>query len=262
MTEILRAIVLGLIQGVTEFLPVSSDGHLLLVRRLFGWSDEGLAFDTVLHLGTFLAVLVAYRTRWFNLLRSLTRSDAQDDRRLLFLVVLATIPGAVVGYFAEDVVGSDARTLSVTAAGFLASAVLLALGDLVARRHSAASAPSLSSRTALGIGVLQVLALLPGLSRSGATIAGGLIAGLSRERAVEFSFLLAAPIVGGAGFYGLLQWGENGAQHPLALGLGALAAFLSGIFAIRFLLRYVRAHSFLPFIAYLVVVALVSFVFQ
>lgn len=258
MTDIVRAIVLGVVQGITEFLPVSSDGHLLLVRHLFGWADEGLSFDTVLHLGTFFAVFIVFRKTWWRLLCSILPAGSSQDRRLLSLIVLATIPGAAIGYFGESLVASTFRGLRVTAGGFLVSAIFLWLADIVQRRsmrERSASSASLTPLRAVSVGILQVFALLPGLSRSGSTIAGGMFVGLTREAAVEFSFLLALPIVGGAGAHGLLKWGENGAHNPVALGVGALAAFLSGLWAIRMLQRLAKRQSFMPFVIYLVLVA-------
>lgn len=262
MADLFRAIVLGGVQGLTEFLPVSSDGHLLLVRYLFGWPDEGLTFDTVLHLGTFLAVLVTFRTTWQRLLLALLPRGAREDRRLFLLIMVATVPAALIGYLAEDIIGGRARGLSLTAAGFLGSAVLLILGDFLARRRVAPLRDQPTLLGGLAIGCLQIFALLPGLSRSGSTIAGGLIGGLSRERAVEFSFLLSLPIVGGAGLYGLLQWGENGAHHPLTLGIGALAALFSGLWAIRLLQRLARHQSFIPFSVYLVLLGIFTWMLE
>lgn len=260
MEDIVRAVVLGLVQGITEFLPVSSDGHLLLVRSLFGWPDEGLTFDTVLHFGTFLALLVAFRATWGRLLRSIVRADAPADRRLLLLVALATLPAALIGYFAEDLVSTSLRGLPVTAIGFFVSAVLLCVADVSVRRVGTHAQTIPTPMRAFGIGVLQVFALLPGLSRSGATISGGMFAGLAREHAVNFSFLMALPIVGGASLHGLLRWGEQGATHPLALLLGALAAFLSGLWAIRILQTLARRTSFTPLIVYLLFVAALTWI--
>lgn len=245
---------------MTEFLPVSSDGHLLLIRRLFRWSDEGLAFDAALHLGTFSAALVFFRATWRRLLTALLGGQgAREDRALLWMIALATVPGAVAGYASEASLSGRFRGLEIAGVGFLVSAVLLFLADRWASlpKSLLPEKPVTVSR-ALFIGILQVFALLPGLSRSGATIAGGMLAGLSRERAVEFSFLLALPIVGGAGLHGLIQWLGNGASPFGPLLLGILFAFGTGVWSIGFFLNYVRRHSLTPFVVYLLGVAVLA----
>lgn len=237
--EFVRAIVLGLVQGITEFLPVSSDGHLLVVRRVFGWADEGLAFDAALHLGTFLAVLVYFRATWMTLIRG-------RDPQLLWALVVGTLPAALVGIAAQRLIAGEFRSLFVTGLSFLGTATLLCIAD---RRSRSSVGKEFTPRRGFLIGCAQVLALLPGLSRSGVTIAAGVFSGLSKERAVEFSLLLALPITAGAGLVGFRSTLE--AEVSMTLVFGILAAFVSGLAAIRMLLRFVQTRTFTPFVLYL-----------
>ena len=240
--EFVRAAVLGAVQGLTEFLPVSSDGHLLLVRHVFGWTDEGLAFDAALHLGTFLAVLVYFRRTWLVLVRG-------RDSQLFWALVLGTLPAALVGYVAQRLVAEEFRSLLVAGLSFLATAALLFLAD---RRAPRSSVLEVTPPRGFLIGCAQIFALLPGLSRSGVTMAAGIFAGLSRERAVEFSFLLALPITAAAGAEGARSTLGAGVSLPLAVGV--LAAFVSGLVAISAFLRLIRTQTFLPYALYLLVV--------
>jgi undecaprenyl-diphosphatase len=259
--DAMQAAVLGVVQGLTEFLPVSSDGHLLLIGRLLGWPDEGLAFDAALHLGTCAALLFVFRVTWGKLVRSCWSPQAVAERRLVGRIIVATIPAAIVGLLGERFIAEGARALWVAGIGFLVSALLLSLADRVAVHRGAddgQDAPP-TIRQALTTGILQVFALLPGLSRSGATIAGGLFTGLSRTRAVEFSFLLALPITAAAGLRGVVDVLTRGDAAWTTFLVGFLAAGITGIAAIRFLLRFVRTHSFVPFSVYLLGASLLAF---
>jgi undecaprenyl-diphosphatase len=259
--EIIHAFILGIVQGLTEFLPISSDGHLVLVRHLLNWGDEGLIFDATLHLGTFFAVLYYYRAMWWRLVKTLFRRGTRNDEILLGLLIVATIPGAILGFFAKDLLEQYLRGLIITGCGFLFSAVLLYFADRNLRGRKKEHSERLTISQTIGVGFLQAFALLPGVSRSGLTIAGGIFSNLSREKAVEFSFLMALPITGGAGFLALLKdfGGGGGAFWPLFVGF--VVSFVVGLWAISALIKYVsKNNSFKPFIVYLIVVALVSFV--
>lgn len=250
--ELLRAAFLGVVQGITEFLPVSSDGHLLLVRHLLRWSDEGLAFDAALHLGTFLALLWCFKERCRQLFGVIVGRGSGADHRLLASVLFATVPAAVFGFLGERAIAETFRGLAVAAGGFVVSALFLLLADR-ARRQRPAQTPELAVtfRQALLTGGAQALALLPGISRSATTMAGGILTGVPRAQAVEFSFLLALPIVGAAGLQGLLEVTQGDAALFLPLGVGVLLAFVTGTWVVRFLLRYLPTHSFFPFVVYL-----------
>jgi undecaprenyl-diphosphatase len=261
---IAQAIFLGCLQGATEFLPVSSSGHLVLVPWLLGWPEPGLAFGAVVHWATALAVLGYFWRQWFSLLRaaaralaSLTSGSSGSGRlrgsaelRLLGLLVLGSVPAGVVGYLLEDFF-EQMFARPVVAAGFLlVTAAILGLSERFARCEGVLEDTSWLDAFLIGSG--QALAIFPGLSRSGATIAAGLARGLRREWAARFSFLLATPIIIGAGLFklvDLLQAGGLMAQAP-ALAAGFLAAGLVGLACIHLLLRYVQRRPLYPFAIY------------
>jgi undecaprenyl-diphosphatase len=262
---VLQAAIIGLIQGLTEFIPISSSAHLELAPWIFGWEEGGLvgslAFDVFLHLGTLVALLVYFGRDWIRYLKAgwaslrERRIGADPDRRLAWLLLAATIPAAVIGFAFEDLIGttfhgdSDAARLAI--AGFLVvGAILLWLADTLGRRTRELNQVQLPA--ALTIGISQALALLPGISRSGATITAGLALGLTRESAARFSFLLATPITLGAGLYGsrrLLTETHTGVEW-LAIGVGFAAAAISGLLAIGFLLSWLRSRSVAVFSVY------------
>jgi len=252
---LLQALALGVLQGATEFLPVSSSGHLVLVPWLLGWEDPGIVFDTTVHLGTLVAVL-AYFWRdlaslalaWF---RSLSHRDPEDDQaRLAWLLVLGTVPAALVGYllesFFERLFG---RPLYVSLLLVLTGLVLVLSEHLAKGRRRLAS---LGWRDALIIGLAQTCAIAPGISRSGATIAGGLIRGLRREEAARFSFLLSTPLILGTGIFKLLDVlsANSFSGQWTVLLMGFVASAVSGYSFIRFLMIYLRNHKLYPFAIY------------
>lgn len=256
----IQALLLGMLQGATEFLPVSSSGHLVILPHLFDWPEPGLAFDTLLHLGTLAAVLFYFRrdllrlavAAWDSLRR---RSVDNPDARLAWLLVLATLPGAVIGFLLEDQVEALFGMPVAAAAFLLVTAGVLALSELLSRRNR--SLEALTLRDALLIGLAQMLAIIPGLSRSGATIAAGLLLGYRREESTRFSFLLAIPIVLGGGLYQLLKLAAGGATDFGGLVLvGMAAAALTGYAAISALLALVRRHALWPFVIYCAVFGL------
>lgn len=252
-----QVIILGLVQGLTEFLPVSSSGHLVVARMLLRIPDvSGTTFDAFLHLGTFFAVLVYFWKVWWGMVRALSGRDGErrDKRELAAKLAVATVPGAVAGYAFQ----SWFESLSASgwlALGFLASAAVLLASDVWARRHM--NKHRATFQDAFVIGLAQVAALIPSISRSGVTIAAGQMRGLSRVQAVRFSFLMSAPIIAGAGLASLTTLLQNGVYAPLMLWLGLLAAFVSGLAAIAGLLKMVEKISFWPFVVYLVVVTVV-----
>ncbi|MFQ6101484.1 MAG: undecaprenyl-diphosphatase UppP [Anaerolineae bacterium] len=255
MTQTAIAFLLGVLQGATEFLPVSSSGHLVLVPWLFGWPAPGLAFDAVVHWGTALAVVVYFWRDWVSLVeaafRSLvTRSLADPQAQLAWFIVLGTVPAALLGYLLNDFFeGMFGRP--VAAAGFLlVTAALLAATEWLGRRER--DLGQLTWLDALLVGLAQALAILPGISRSGATIAAGLARGLRREPAARFSFLLATPIILGAGLLqvvDLAQTGDLAAQAP-ALIVGFVTAGGVGFGCIHFLMRYLQRRPLYPFAVY------------
>lgn len=262
---LLEVVVLALVQGLTEFLPVSSSGHLLVARLVFGIPDvDGTTFDAFLHLGTLLALLVYYWRVWAGILVSPWRRDAEgaDKRELLGKLIVASIPGALAGYFFQDYVELWLRGPSVLVASFLFTAAILWWFD----RYSSTGKEMIELPgegpkrratwfDALLIGSSQIIALVPAISRSGVTIAAGRARGLSRPQAVAFSFLMSAPIIAGAS---LMSLGDLVSHHSFSwqsLFVGTVVSFVSGLLSISILMRLVQRISFLPFAIYLVVLS-------
>jgi undecaprenyl-diphosphatase len=265
MGELIEAIVVGVVQGLTEFIPISSSAHLELAPWLFGFGESRLvgtlAFDVFLHLGTLVALLGYFARDWVRLARAWLASVGErrigvdPDRRLAWLLVAATIPAAVIGLTLEDVIeavfhgDSDAVRLAIAAA-LVAGALALWLADRLGRRDRGLEGVTLPA--ALVIGFSQALALMPGISRSGATITAGLAMGLTRETAARFSFLLATPITLGAGLYGSRHLFAESLTTTewAAMAAGFLASMLAGVLAIGFLLAWLRSRSVLVFSLY------------
>jgi len=253
--DIIQAIILGLLQGATEFIPVSSSGHLVLVPWLLGWDSPGLVFDTVVHWGTLVAVLAYFWRDWLTLigawLRGLVRWDWRDPlARLLWLLIVGSIPAAVLGFLLEDFFESLFGKPAWVAVFMLVTAALLALGEFLGNRTRKLA--DLGWPDALVIGLAQASAIAPGISRSGATIATGLFRGLERDVAARFSFLLATPIIFGAGLFKLMDLGamaDPAGQIPVLVA-GFLAAAVAGYICIWVLLRYLQRGSLYPFAIY------------
>ncbi|MFN2286689.1 MAG: undecaprenyl-diphosphatase UppP [Anaerolineae bacterium] len=250
-----QAILLGILQGATEFLPVSSSGHLVIVPHLLGWPDPGLALDTILHLGTLVAILIYFWSDLWRLARAAlkslrTRQLDDPNARLAWALVVATIPGGILGVLLQDYFEKLFGMPKAAASFLLVTAALLLLSEYLAKRELPITA--MSWWHALLIGLAQALAIVPGLSRSGSTIATGLLLGYRREDATRFSFLLAVPIVLGGGLYQVykvLRAGIGGVQLQI-FGAGFLAAGLTGYLAIAGLLMLVRRRSLWPFALY------------
>ncbi len=267
MDTIVQALIMGVVQGLTEFLPISSSGHLIIVPFLFGWTDPfitSLAFSVMLHIGTLAALLVYFRADWVRLVPAglaaiRDRSFRADpDRRLAWLLVAATIPAAIAGLLLSDVIETAFRDIGLVAFTLIVGAVILWLADRWGGRSKGVG--DVTFPVAIGIGVAQALALIPGISRSGISISASRLAGLDREAAARFSFLMATPITAGAALFETrkLMAGETGVEVSLGpLVVGMIAAFVSGMIAIGFLLRYLRTRSLDIFVAYRLVLAAV-----
>jgi undecaprenyl-diphosphatase len=259
LLEFLEAVLLGVVQGLTEFLPVSSSGHLLLGQYFLGLSQDrfGLPFDVALHLGTLVAVIAFF---WRDLLgmagafvRSFLpgrRNLADPQQRLAYLILASTIPAALIGFFLESFFENTVRSPWVVAFNLVVVGVLFILAEGVGSKTR--SADKLRFVEAVGIGLAQAAALVPGVSRSGATITLGLFLGLRREEAARFSFLMSVPIIAGAGFLQLTDAVSQGMSRSEALifGAGFVSSAVVGYLAIRFFLRYVIHHSLRAFAYY------------
>lgn len=262
MPDLLKAALLGAVQGLTEFLPVSSTGHLVLLEEGLGVSEEkfGLTFDAAIHLGTLVAILVYFRPlivglvgAWLRSVRAL-RWDIHGDSRLAWLILIGSLPAAVIGMLFEDVVEDKLREPALVATMLILFSGVLVLAELLGSKQREATRLRLPD--ALFVGFAQAVALIPGVSRSGITISAGLLARLRREQAAVFAFLLAAPIVAGAGLkqvgdiIGQVRDGLLDGEDLAFFLIGFLLAALTGYLTIRFLLAFLREHSLYPFVAY------------
>jgi undecaprenyl-diphosphatase len=258
MYDILISVLLGIVQGATEFIPISSSGHLILVRDILGIETIGtLGFDAILQLATALAVLVYFRVEFIELFFSfisMIRGQAieSSQRVLLLAILLGTIPAALLGLLLQDYMETTFRSASFVAVTLLLGSLLFFFAERVAKQDS-----FLTLRKGIGIGFFQALALFPGTSRSGATISGGLILGLTREQAARFSFLLSFPIIFGSGLVKLFGLSGSAVSINAELLIGAIAAFSVGLWAIHFLLRFLRNHTLSLFIWYRVILAVI-----
>jgi undecaprenyl-diphosphatase len=270
MDALIHAAILGIVQGLTEFLPISSSAHLILVPRLLGWNDafiDSTAFDVMLHMGTLVALL-AYFWRdligllgaWLASIRD-RRIGADPQRRLAWLLVVSVIPAAILGAGLESFFDEAFREHYQWIAVFvLVGAILLWLGER--RGRQARSLDGMVLRDAVTIGVAQAIALFPGISRSGVTIAAGLLLGLTRETAARFSFLMAVPVIAGAGIWKsrTLIGADLGGAEEGQLVVGIVTSALFGFLAIAFLLRFLRSNPTTIFVAYRIVLAAVILV--
>ena len=258
MLQLLQAAVLGIVQGLTEFLPVSSSAHLIIVPWLLNWDDPGLVFDVALHLGTLLALLIFYWRRWIDMGASLVNGD-RENRRLLMLLIIASIPGAIVGMALEKQAETTFRAPLLIATTMVLLGAALWLFDK--SRPQNRKLREIGVFDALLIGLSQAFAIIPGVSRSGSTITMARILSIDREDAANFSFLMATPIIAGAGLVEGRHLLHTGISSDVMVGFALAAAF--GLIAIAGLIRFVRARSYgifawyrLAFAAFVVAIAL------
>lgn len=253
----LQALVLGVVQGFTEFLPISSDGHLAITYRLFGQSPD-LTFEVFLHFATLVAMIVYFRRDIVTLARALAPAGAgTPERRVALLVILATGISGVLAFVGKRLVEAANESLLAIGAGFLVTAAVLAVAEALGRRVASIEPSQLGWKRTAGIALAQALATLPGVSRSGSTIAAGMLSGLDRESAARFSFLLGIPIIAAANLYELKDV-LGGAPMPglLPAALGFIAAGIAGYAAIAALLAVVKRHPLWWFSGYTALVGL------
>ena len=258
----IKTIILGIIQGIGEFLPISSSAHLILVPYLFGWAKSSMAFDIALHFGTLAAVLVIFFKDWWKLflgaVNKITKGKNSFDNKMFWYLVVATIPGALLGFLLDDVVENIFRESIVLIALALAiMGVLIYLGDKWADKHYKIETEfnHISFKQALCIGLSQALAIIPGFSRSGTTILTARLMGLSKSAATKFTFLLSVPIIAGAT---ILEIGNL--ELSVETFMGVFIAFVVGILTIKFLLNYIKKHDFSVFAVYRVIFAIIILV--
>jgi undecaprenyl-diphosphatase len=257
--SVTQALVLGILQGLAEFLPISSSAHLTLAPWLFGWPDPGLAFDVALHVGTLVAVLWYFRAQWISLVAAAIRlvkqgkPHTEEERRVIFLII-ATIPGAIAGLALEHYADTAFRDPKLIAAVLIVMGVVLWVVDKSARRDRPLE--TMRWRDALWIGLAQMFAIVPGVSRSGSTITAGRALQFTREGAAVFSFLMSMPIIAAAAILKVPHvLKTEGLSTPLVVGV--VASAISGWLAITVLLRFVVNRSYGVFAVYRVVLGII-----
>lgn len=253
--DLLRALFLGLIQGLTEFLPISSSAHLRIIPELLGWEDPGAAFTAVIQIGTELAVLIYFRADIWRIasawLRSLVRAELRGKRDALmgWYIIMGSLPVVLVGIALKDVIETDFRNLWIIGCTLIGLGVVLGVAERVGRKTRPIS--QLGWRSAVLMGLAQALSVIPGVSRSGATISMGLFLGYEREAATRFAFLLAIPAVVGAGIFELpTALSDDNAFNGLQTLAATVVSFVVGYATIAWLLRYVSTRSYAPFVIY------------
>lgn len=252
-----EAVVLGVIQGLTEFLPISSSAHLLILSQMFGWEDPGAAFTAVTQIGTEMAVIIYFRRDIWRIISTWVRSlftpalRSTIDARMGWYVIIGTIPIAVLGLLFQDQIETVARNLWLVSFTLIVFGVILGVADRVGAKTK--EVDNLNVRDGVLYGIGQAFALIPGVSRSGATISMGLFLGYTREAATRYAFLLAIPAVMASGLYETTKIGEGPAPQWGPTILATVIAFVVGYLVISWLLRYISTNSYMPFVIYRIV---------
>ncbi len=255
MTELLQAIVLGIIQGLTEFLPISSSAHLRIFPEMFGWGDPGAAFTAVIQIGTELAVLIFFRRDIARIagmwVKSLFKPEYRGrlDARMGWFIIIGSLPIVVLGVLLKDVIEKDFRSLWIIGTTLIVLGLVLGIADRIGSTDR--QLKQITLRDALLMGLAQAAALVPGVSRSGATLSMGRLLGYEREAATRYAFLLAIPAVVGAGLFELKD--IPGSENTYGWGptiVATIVSFVVGYAAIAWLLRYITTHSYTPFVLY------------
>ncbi|TAK59028.1 undecaprenyl-diphosphatase UppP [Patescibacteria group bacterium] len=262
--------ILGLVEGITEFLPISSSGHLIIARELLGATGtNSLAVDSVLQLGTILAVVVYFSKDLLTLAHTalkkvMGKPVAVEDGRLLLALIVGTVPAVILGILLESTMDTVFRNTHLVAYALIAGSAVFLLAEYISKRYRTQTGmEAVGFWKAILIGLFQALALIPGMSRSGMTISGGLFLGLSREASARFGFLLSVPIILGAGSKKFLELAGTGALGTIGvpLILGSVVAFVSGLLAIYILLKFLRTHPLYVFAVYRVLLAVTILMF-
>lgn len=262
---IIQSIVLGVIQGITEFLPISSSGHLVFVPKIFGWGDQGIAFDVIVHLGSLLAVIVFFRQRLWNIFLA-GCGKRKEGRGLGLLLLLSIIPAGIVGLLFGDIIENSLRATWVVGVGLIFWGLVLGVADFYSgkgKEERGKSIEKVNWKQTLFIGCAQAIALIPGTSRSGITMTAGLFSKLDKKSAAEFSFLMSVPIIALAGFLKIIDLVQVGLGdlNLTVLIVGFISAAVSGFIAIAGLMKIIQKWSFMPFVVYRVVVGIAILLF-
>lgn len=259
---IVQSIVLGILQGIGEFLPISSSAHLILIPYLLGWEESSLAFDIALHFGTLLSVLVIFFMEWWRLFIGAIKdfsSKKSSDGKMFWYLIVATIPAALVGFLLDDIIENFFRGQIWLIALFLAlMGVLIYAGDKWASKHykgREVNFEQISLKQAFLVGCSQAFAVFPGFSRSGTTILAGRLMGISKEAITKFTFLLSVPIIAGAA---VLKIGDLTFTKEVIIGI--VTSFIVGVLSIKFLLGYIKKHDFSVFAFYRVIIAIIVYI--
>ena len=262
--ELIQIIILGIIQGLTEFLPVSSSGHLILTPLVFNFDDQGLALDAILHLGTLMAIIIFFKKDLLDIFKGLFDRE-RDTHKLAWCIMAASLPAGLIGLFFAEWIESNLRSPTFVAINLLIWSAVFYIADRSAKKENRSELKELKFSQIFFIGCAQAIALLPGTSRSGITIAAGLFGNLNHTTATRFSFLLGAPIIFAAGMHKLISFisqpnALQGYTHlHLIVGLGV--SFLVGLLAIKLLLKIVEKVGLLPFIIYRVILAVAILIY-
>lgn len=262
--DIIQSIILGVIQGITEFLPISSSGHLILIPKLFGWEDAGLSFTIALHWGTLFGVVGYFYKDWlliFKLALFKNRVKSEEtiasmdafNKNILFFLIIATLPGAIAGYLLEDSAETIFRNPILVAITLITAGTFLYFTDLFGKKNK--NTRHITLKTALLVGIAQAMAIIPGISRSGITISMALLLGLNRKDAARFSFLLATPIILGAGIIKISDILDT--SIDIIFITGFFASAIAGFLSIKWLLKYIQTKSYFIFVIYRIILGIV-----
>ena len=260
--NIFRAIVLGIIQGIAEFLPISSSAHLIIFPYLFGWEESGLAFDIALHFGTMMAVLVLLFKDWWNLfvgaIKDVRTKKKSTNGKMFWYLIVATIPAALAGLLLDDVIENVVRgKVWIIAICLAVMGLLIFLGDKWASHHykKETKFEDITLKQSLIVGISQAFAVIPGFSRSGTTILAGRLQGVSKEAITKFTFLLSVPVICGATILKVVDL-----ELTKEVIIGIITSFATGVLAIKFLLNYIKKHDFSVFAFYRVLLSIIVLV--
>ncbi len=259
MTEILKAILLGVVQGLTEFLPVSSTAHLRIIPSFFGWGDIGASYTAVIQVGTMIAIILYFRNDLMNMAKAMmlslkTKDFKSKDTRLLIMIIIGTIPIVIAGFLLKDLIRHQFRNMYIVAASLIFFSVILMIADRFTKKK--VDLNSITYKDGIIVGIFQAMALIPGASRSGSTISGAFFRNMTREDAARFSFLLSIPAVLLSGVYELFSQREtllSGDSAVLSLIIATVVSGVVGYWSIWFLLSFIKKHSMMLFVVYRVI---------